>query len=109
MKTYVSIIYFNSGIKNRINAGLIMFNEERCLIDIKDSRLSFVKLFKPSAFNLFKDTLLAYRNHYRRHKATFDEIEKLFKSQNGILQFDAPKKIQIELNKENFYKYFELI
>lgn len=52
MKTYFSVLYFNNGNKERVNVSLIMFNDIKHIVEINESKMNFVKLFKPKSFEL---------------------------------------------------------
>jgi len=76
MKTYISILYFNTGLHERINVGLIMFNELYCMVEIKQSKMDFVKHFKPEAFELFKYSINSFKDYYSKEMPTHSQINR---------------------------------
>ena len=108
MKTHTSILYFNTGLNERINVGLIMFNELYCFVEIKQSKMEFVKLFKPKAFELFDYTVNAFKDYYSKEEMpTYEQIKKLSIYNNGIFKLEPPKFIDVELTRDNFIKFFD--
>lgn len=103
----MSILYFNTGLYERINVGLIMFNELNCIVDIKQSKLDFVKLYKPEAFQLFKHAVSSFKTYYSKELPTHEKIKRLSIYNNGVFKLESPNFIVIELNKDSFYKFFD--
>lgn len=107
MKTYMSILYFNNGIKERINVGLIMFNDNKCLVNVSQNKLKFVKKFKPEAFPILKSSACSFKKHYDKNIPTHKEITRYSIYHNGVFKLDAPSFIAVELNEENFNNFFD--
>jgi hypothetical protein len=107
MKTYMSILYFNTGLHERINVGLIMFNEKHCIIDIKQSKMDFVKYFKPEAFGLFEFAIASFKNYYSKKIPTHEQIKRLSIYNNGVFKLEPPSFISVELNSEKFNAFFD--
>jgi hypothetical protein len=107
MKTYTSILYFNTGLQERINVGLIMFNELYCMVEIKQSKMDFVKHFKPEAFELFEFTVTHFKNYYSKSLPTHAQIKRLSIYNNGVFKLESPNCIAIEFTGENFTKFFD--
>ena len=107
-KPYMSILYFNTGLYERINVGLIMFNEEHCIVDVKQSKMDFVKHFKPEAFYLFQFAVKSFEGYYSKELLpTYQDIKRLSIYNNGVFKLDAPQMIAIDFTGENFDKFFE--
>ncbi len=107
MKTYMSILYFNTGLHERINVGLIMFNELYCLVEIKQSKMNFVKLFNPEAFELFEFAVLSFKDYYSKEiMPTHAQIKRLSIYNNGVFKLEKPNFIAIDFTGENFTKFF---
>ena len=109
MKTYTSTLYFNYRFTERINVGLIMFNDTHCIVKIKQSKMNFVKLFKPEAYDLFKLTVSSFKNYYTYTLPTLQELTKTANYNNGIFKLDIPTTIDLELTTENFNKLFNKV
>lgn len=108
MKTYMSILYFNTGLHERINVGLIMFNELYCLVEIKQSKMDFVKLFKPEAFELFEHAVTSFKDYYSKEMLpTHAQIKRLSIYNNGVFKLEQPNFIAVEFTGENFNKFFD--
>ena len=107
MKTYMSILYFNTGIHERTNVGLIMFNEKHCIVKIKQSKMDFVKIFKPEAFELFKHAINSFKGYYSKEMPTLAQIRRHSIYNNNVFKLDSPSIIAIEFNRENFNKLFD--
>lgn len=107
MKTYMSILYFNTGIHERINVGLIMFNEKHCIVEIKQYKMDFVKIFKPEAFELFKHAINSFKEYYSKEMPTLAQIRRYSIYNNNVFKLDSPSIIAIEFNGENFNKLFD--
>jgi len=107
MKTYISILYFNTGLHERINVGLIMFNDLYCIVEIKQSKMDFVKHFKPEAFSLFEFAVTSFKEYYSKEMPTYSQINRLSIYNNGIFKLEKPNFIAVEFTEENFNKFFE--
>ena len=107
MKTYMSILYFNIGLHERINVGLIMFNERYCIVKIKECKMDFVKNFKPEAFELFQYAVNSFKEYFSSEMPSYVQINKLAKYNNGVFKLEKPNFIAIEFTGENFDKFFE--
>jgi len=107
MKTYMSILYFNTGINERINVGLIMFNKEHCIVEIKQSKMDFVKIFKPGVFELFKHAINSFKEYYSKEMPTIAQIRRYSIYNNGVFKLDSPSIIAIEFTGDNFNKFFD--
>lgn len=107
MKTYISILYFNTGLHERINVGLIMFNELYCMVEIKQSKMDFVKLFKPEAFELFEYAVTSFKEYYSKEMPTHAQINRLSIYNNGIFKLEKPNFIAVKFTGENFTKFFD--
>jgi hypothetical protein len=108
MKTYMSILYFNTGLNERINVGLIMFNELYCLVEIKQSKMEFVKLFKPESFELFEYAVTSFKDYYSKEiMPTHAQIKRLSIYNNGVFKLEKPNFIAVEFTGENFNKFFD--
>lgn len=107
MKTYMSILYFNTGLNERINVGLIMFDEKHCIVEIKQSKMDFVKSFKPKAFELFQHTVTSFKEYYSVELPTHAQIKRHSIYNNRIFKLDQPSLISIEFTGDNFNKLFD--
>lgn len=107
MKTYISILYFNTGLHERINVGLIMFNELYCIVEIKQSKMDFVKHFKPDAFELFEYAVTSFKEYYSKELPTHAQIKRLSIYNNGVFKLESPNFIAVEFTGENFTKFFD--
>ncbi len=107
MKTYISILYFNTGLHERINVGLIMFNELYCMVEIKQSKMDFVKHFKPEEFELFEYAVTSFKEYYSKEMPTHAQINRLSIYNNGIFKLEKPNFIAVEFTGENFNKFFD--
>lgn len=107
MKTYMSILYFNTGLNERINVGLIMFDEKHCIVEIKQSKMDFVKLFKPEAFELFEHTINSFKEYFSKELPNHAQIKRYSIYNNGVFKLDPPSIISIEFTGENFNKLFD--
>lgn len=107
MKTYISILYFNTGLHERINVGLIMFNELYSVVEIKQSKMDFVKLFKPESFELFKYAVASFEEYYSKELPTHAQIKRLSIYNNGVFKLESPNFIAVEFTGENFTKFFD--
>ena len=107
MKTYISILYFNTGLHERINVGLIMFNDLYSLVEIKQYKMDFVKHFKPEAFELFEYAITSFKEYYSKEMPTHAQIKRLSIYNNGVFKLESPNFIAVEFNAENFNKFFD--
>ena len=107
MKTYMSIIYLNTGIRDRINVGLIMFNKKHCIVEIKQSKMDFVKIFKPETFELFEHAINSFKEYYSKEMPTIEQIRRYSIYNNGVFKLDSPSIIAIEFTGDNFNKFFD--
>jgi hypothetical protein len=104
----MSILYFNTGLHERINVGLIMFNEFYCFVEIKQSKMEFVKFFKPEAFELFEYSVNAFKDYYTKDVIpTHAQIKRLSIYNNGIFKLEHPNFIDVEFTRDNFIKFFD--
>ncbi len=104
----MSILYFNTGLNERINVGLIMFNELYCLVEIKQSKMEFVKLFKPESFELFEYAVTSFKDYYSKEiMPTHAQIKRLSIYNNGVFKLEKPNFIAVEFTGENFNKFFD--
>ena len=107
MKTYISILYFSTGLFERINVGLIMSNGIHCIVEIKQSKMDFVKHFKPEAFELFEHSVNLFKEHYSKLPPAIKQIKKHSNYDNGVFKVEEPNFIAFEFTQENFNKFFE--
>lgn len=107
MKTYMSILYFNTGINERINVGLIMFDEKHCMVEIKQSKMEFVKHFKPYAFKLFEYAATSFKNHYSKEMPTHKQIKRQSICNNGVFKLDSPMFIAVDFTSKLFNSFFD--
>jgi len=105
----MTIFYFNFGVSNRINAGLIFFDDENCIVKINNDRLKFIKTIKPESYELFEMAVTGFESYYNKNIPTQKEIKRMSAYQNGVFKIDEPKKIELELTTYNFMRYFKLI
>jgi hypothetical protein len=110
MKTHYTILFFNNGYKERINVALVMFNDEKCIVEVNKNKMDFVKTFKPPSFHLFKYSIDAFRLFYNDKKPiTYFEINKLCRENNGLFMLDSPSFIDVKLTQDNFDKLYNKI
>ncbi|MFV8268472.1 hypothetical protein ACNQGP_00870 [Flavobacterium sp. GT2N3] len=107
MKTYTSILYFNTGLHERINVGLIMFNELYCIVELKQSKMNFVKHFKPESFDLFEHAVTSFKDYFSKEMPTHAQIKRLSNYKNGVFKLETPNFIAIDFTGENFNKFFD--
>jgi hypothetical protein len=84
-----------------------MFNETHCIVKIKQSKMDFVKVFKPEAFGLFEYAVDCFKNFYANGLPTHTQIKRLSIYNNGVFKLESPNFIAIELNSENFNAFFD--
>lgn len=119
MSSYYSLIrYFNNSLsKENIVIGLIAISETNIFYKFSDSKIKFI-----SKLNDNKDDLLNY--NLKKIKESLDlnindrlfitensnnlkhYIDRLSVYNNGILQFDKPIELKIEINKIFFDKFY---
>ena len=85
-----------------------MFNELYCMVQIKQSKMDFIKLFKPQSFEIFEYAVTSFKDYYSKELLpTHAEIKRLSIYNNGVFKLDAPSHIAIEFTGENFDKFFD--
>lgn len=107
-KTYLSILYFNFGINERINVGLIIFNDDVCYVRIKKYKMDLVKIICPQGFSLFESSINSFVYFYNKTTPPkFNIINRTSIYNNGMFKLDRPSFISIDLNDENFNRFFD--
>ena len=107
MKTYYSIIYYGNNNNERINCGLILFNEEFIFIKLNNAKILFAKKLLGEAYWLFKGNLIKMADYFTANKTTYTEIEKLSRYMNNMTRITTPMIIAINCTHENFDKLFD--
>jgi len=108
MKNYISILYYNHNNQfDKIAVGLLFFNNEKQIIKIKKDKLDFVKRLNKIGYNLFESTIYSFESYYNDIKINYDIVERQSRYNNGMFQLTKPSFISLELNDENFNRYFE--
>lgn len=103
----MTILYFNFGIKERINVGLMMFNDNGiCLIKIKKTKMSWVNKTSES-FSLFEYAVNSFVTFYKENIPEYNIILRTANYNNGVFKIDQPSYIEIDLTKENFNRFFD--
>ena len=97
--SYYSLIYHRFKINNRINVGLIMWNDTESKVYFK---------LNPTNNDLKNDSFQALRKGLRDTNVNElnEKIKRLSIYQNGYIGVDKPNLITIELTNENFNKLY---
>ncbi|MDW8850988.1 hypothetical protein SD960_12860 [Flavobacterium sp. MMLR14_040] len=123
MKTIYSILYvtLNTTLNERVSVGMLMSNGLEHYFKFSSEKLSAFKgILNNERFNIVKNYLKSVEKEicFKPHQL-FEEkelkndwinegyISYLSKYSNNIIQFSAPKTIDIDLNTDNFKRVFE--
>lgn len=109
MKLYYSVFFYQGSFGERINVGIVMFNQKYCISQYSNEKLKKVKAFKKEGFQLFDMSVKSVNLHFNKIKPTKEQIVKLHRNSNNIFGIDKPKEISIEFTQENFDMLFEKI
>lgn len=103
----MTILYFNFGIHERINVGIMMFNDDNCFVKIKKSKMDMVKIFCPDGFSLFEYTINRFVDFYdKKLPLKFNDINRTSIYSNGMFKLDKPSFISIDLNQTSICSFF---
>ena len=84
-----------------------MFNELHCMVNVKQSKMDFVKQYKPEAYALFEFAVNSFRDYYSKEMPTHAEIKRLSVYNNGIFKMESPNFIAVEFTGDNFTNFFD--
>ena len=86
-----------------------MFDDKQCIVDIKQSKMDFVKIYKPESYELFEYTINKFKEYYLSSSVddNYSSLKRSSVYNNGIFKVEEPNIINIELNEENFRKFFD--
>jgi hypothetical protein len=84
-----------------------MFNELHCIVEIKQSKMDFVKHFKPDAFDLFKHAVTSFKEYYSKEMPTHAQITRYSIYNNGVFKLEGLNFIAVEFTGDNFNNFFE--
>lgn len=112
MKVYYSIFFYRgSSYGDRINVGLLMFNQSGTISKISDDRMKAVNIFsRNKGFLLFKKATESVNQTFNNWiKPTKQQITDLHHNSNNLFGIDKPMLIDIDFTQENFDKLFDKI
>lgn len=123
MKTIYSILYvtLNTTLNERVSVGMLMSNGFEHYFKFSYEKLSAFKgILNNERFNIVKNYLKSVEKEicFKPHQLFTEKelkndwinegyISYLSKYSNNIIQFSAPKTIDIDLNTDNFKRVFE--
>lgn len=107
MKTYYSIIYYGNNNNERINCGLILFDDDINYIRLNKSKMLVAKKFISEGYFLFRSNLKAMVAYYNYNQPTLKELDRLSRYMNNMTKITAPTPIAIDCTQENFDKLFD--
>ena len=126
MKTFVSPLYIqtNHYTNEKIACALLAANENGVFFKINNDKIDFaaklspdnIKLLVKNAFELIDNKVIATNLKLSSNQTSLFEIENNFKKEyieylskyaSGVIQFNAPKPFDIELNEETFENLFQ--
>ncbi|QNS40200.1 hypothetical protein H0S70_07240 [Chryseobacterium manosquense] len=110
MKTYYSLLYYQSSFGDRINVGLLMFSSKGVICSVNNWRMKKVKQFQPTAFKLLNFGMKQLTYHWNNISIpTVKQISDLHRNSNNIFGIDKPRFIDIEFTQENFDQFYNKI
>lgn len=126
MKTFVSPLYIqtNHYTNEKIACALLAANEKGVFFKINNDKIDFaaklspenVKLLVKNAFELINNKVVATNLKLNSSQMSLFEVENNFKKEyidylsnyaSGVIQFNAPKPFDIELNEVSFDNLFQ--
>lgn len=126
MKTFVSPLYIqtNHYTNEKIACALLAANEKGVFFKINNDKIDFaaklspdnIKLLVKNAFELIGNKVEATNLKLSAKQISLFEIENNFKKEyveylskyaSGVIQFNAPKPFDIDLNEETFENLFQ--